>query len=486
MNSISYKGKRLKIRGGYLPDLTGRPSSIVEKIDLPGKLFIDLNRGGIDYSPVVNDGQQVKFGDPIAEASVPGGKLGLPAPASGTVSLDSGSGRGRIVLTVTSADKTCDLYRRYRPQDITLDVMRDALTRSGIWPFLWSSKTGGMPSLEDEEKPRAIVVNCVAAEPFRARGKVILHRSWDRIVKGIRFLPRLLQDYGSIEIILTAQRDPIARTMYVDLAGHAWVHFHTVPLLYPVENPLALTRALRRTDSSIKKEDTIWVIDIQGVEAVGTCLSQGLPHHQRVVALGGPGHAHPKHVSLRIGTPVTALVDKEGITGEVNILCGGLMKGVPVDHDVDAVQYDDDAFFFLLESEKREFLSFIQPGFGKNSIVPCFASNFLRQSDKYISSLLRGERRPCIACGMCEKVCPAGLIPQMLHRYLYGGSLDDAEHLGLDLCVDCNLCTYVCVSKIELREQFAQARGQLRLERLEAKKALKENGEVDPRQEAFE
>lgn len=484
MNSISYKGKRLKIRGGYLPDLTGRPSSIVEKIDLPGKLFIDLNRGGIDYSPVVNDGQQVKFGDPLAKASVPGGKLGLPAPASGTVSLDSG--RGRIVLTGTSADKTCDLYRRYRPQDITLDVMRDTLTRSGIWPFFWSSKTTGMPSLEGNERPRAIIINCVIAEPFRARGKVILHRNWDRIVRGIRFLPRFLQDYGSIEIILTAKRDPIARIMYVDLAGHAWVHFHTVPLLYPVENPLALTRALRRTDSSIKKDDTIWVIDVQGVEAVGTCLSQGLPLHQRVVALGGPGHAHPKHVSLRIGTPVAALVDKEGITGEVNILCGGLMKGVPVDPDVDAVQYDDDAFFFLPESEKREFLSFLRPGFGKNSIIPCYASNFLRQPDKDISSLLRGERRPCIACGMCEKVCPAGLIPQMLHRYLYGDSLDDAERLGLDLCVDCNLCSYVCVSKIELREQFAKAREQLRLERLEAEKALNENDDVDPQHEVFE
>jgi Na+-translocating ferredoxin:NAD+ oxidoreductase RnfC subunit len=73
----------------------------------------------------------------------------------------------------------------------------------------------------------------------------------------------------------------------------------------------------------------------------------------------------------------------------------------------------------------------------------------------------------------------------MLHRYLYGDSLDDAERLGLDLCVDCNLCSYVCVSKIELREQFTQAREQLRLERLEAKKALEEDDEAEPQQEAF-
>ncbi|MFC1781705.1 hypothetical protein ACFLZ8_05535 [Planctomycetota bacterium] len=44
MSSISYKGTKLKILGGYLPNLAGRPSGIVEKIDLPEKLFIDLNR----------------------------------------------------------------------------------------------------------------------------------------------------------------------------------------------------------------------------------------------------------------------------------------------------------------------------------------------------------------------------------------------------------------------------------------------------------
>ncbi len=88
--------------------------------------------------------------------------------------------------------------------------------------------------------------------------------------------------------------------------------------------------------------------------------------------------------------------------------------------------------------------------------------------DSEITNSLRGERRPCIACGLCEKVCPAELMPQIIHRYLYSEDFNKAEAVGLDLCVDCGLCTYVCPSKIELEKQFMKTLEQLRLEHEEA------------------
>lgn len=62
------------------------------------------------------------------------------------------------------------------------------------------------------------------------------------------------------------------------------------------------------------------------------------------------------------------------------------------------------------------------------------------------------------------------MLPQILHRYLYREAIDEAEKAGLDRCVDCNLCTFVCPSKIELREQFYDAREQLREEHDEAQR----------------
>ncbi|RKY02481.1 MAG: electron transport complex subunit C, partial [Spirochaetes bacterium] len=43
--------------------------------------------------------------------------------------------------------------------------------------------------------------------------------------------------------------------------------------------------------------------------------------------------------------------------------------------------------------------------------------------------------------------------------------IDEAERLRVDLCVDCNLCTYICPSKIEIQKQFHEAELQLEEEK---------------------
>ena len=41
---------------------------------------------------------------------------------------------------------------------------------------------------------------------------------------------------------------------------------------------------------------------------------------------------------------------------------------------------------------------------------------------------------------------------------MYADQLEQVEHAGLDLCVDCGLCSYVCPSKIELLGEIINAR----------------------------
>ncbi len=455
----------MKIRGGYTPRISGRPASTLEEAAFPSRLFIRLQRRGIAYSPVVENGRNVGFGEPLAEASTGEGTLVLPSPARGKVFLaEEGD---KIVLDETEAETHTELFRPRQPERISDQELRRELARGGLWPFFWSSYTGGAPSLNTSEKPQAIIVNTVLTEPFRARGKVALRHSWDRIIQGLIFLPRMLREYGKLDIVLTEVGDPLARKMYTDLAGHAWIRFHAVPLTYPVENPAFLSGALRSSISSLNKEDPIWIIDVHGVEAMGAFLAGGLPLHRRMVVAGGPGCPEPKHTWVRIGTPLSSLwgdVDEE----EVLVLRGGLLLGTPVDPASDAVQYDDNGYFFLPEVTTREFLSFMRPGFDRTSYLPCFASRIVGSPDSTISTSLRGEPRPCIACGACEAVCPVYLMPQIIHRYLYKNDLDEAERAGLEICVDCNLCTYVCPSKIELQKQFAEAREQIRAEREEA------------------
>ena len=49
-------------------------------------------------------------------------------------------------------------------------------------------------------------------------------------------------------------------------------------------------------------------------------------------------------------------------------------------------------------------------------------------------------------------------MPHLIHKLLYADELEQIEHTGLDLCVNCGLCSYVCPSKIELLGEIYDAR----------------------------
>ncbi len=473
--NLVYKNKNeaiaLRIPGGFTPRIAGRPLSIVEQISVPDKMFIALEQNGLLYKALIKNEQKVQFGNPLAEVEIPGGKLYLPATVTGIASLAKDI--KQIIIKTTDSEVKNNIFEVMKPQNITKNKIRENLSKSGIWPFFWSSATKGIPSLDPSEQPKAIIVNSLLAEPFRARGKVILRHNWSRIVEGLKYLPRLLADYGKVEIVLTNKRDPVAVNMYDDLAGHAWVRFHPTKLKYPIENPFLLSKIFRKDNRYLSKKDTIWVIDIQGVEAIGRCLAEGVPLHRRIIALGGPGNPNPKHISARIGTPVKHIIMKKINDKDVSILRGGILTGYPIDFNNDSVNYTDDALFFLPNLKKREFLSFLRPGFTKTSYSSCFISKITRAYDSNITSTFRGEKRPCIACGLCEKICPVNMMPQVLHRYLYDEGLDEAEKTGLNLCIFCRLCTYVCPSKINLDYQFKTAIEQIDAEKLESQESDK-------------
>lgn len=452
----------MKIAGGYQPRIKGRPLGIVQEVPPPSRLQIDLALRSLAYTPTVPSGQRVLAGEPVAAAETSSGTLHLPAPVTGTVTLQPEGAPPRICIDGIEPDKSAPA-----PVDLTrtqADALRGMLARRGLWPLFWSSRTRGTPPLDGSERPRCIIVNCVTAEPFRARGSVILQRDWARIVQGLSALPRLLEEYGTTCMTLTNASSPIVQLMHKDLAGHAWIRFESVPLRYPVEDPSLLYQALRESTPAIGRGDAVWVTDIQTILQIGGVLS-GFRSSERIVAIGGPGEPNPRHVCALAGTPLRNIIDERVAKAGNIILRGGLFRGEPVDWETASVRFDDDAFFVLPRPGQREFLSFVRPGFDRVSYAPCFATTLTRGVDRHITTSLRGELRPCIGCGSCEEVCPVDLLPQVIHRYLYRDAIDQAEAAGLARCLRCGLCTFVCPSKIELGRQFAEMQDRLLKER---------------------
>ena len=57
-----------------------------------------------------------------------------------------------------------------------------------------------------------------------------------------------------------------------------------------------------------------------------------------------------------------------------------------------------------------------------------------------------------------------------MYKYATEDLLDEVESTGIDLCIECGLCSYVCPSKIEILTQLQDVKEKLAAEKVEAAK----------------
>jgi len=119
----------MKIKGGHLPKISGRPKSVVEEVFPPNILHITLEKGGVKYTVTVKNGQKVKFGDILAEAPIKGGKIALPAPSEGKISIEKTAEETTPVLKLACSEKdnVSGIREILQPERATPEKVRSAL-----------------------------------------------------------------------------------------------------------------------------------------------------------------------------------------------------------------------------------------------------------------------------------------------------------------------------------------------------------------------
>ncbi|HYM35284.1 MAG TPA: SLBB domain-containing protein, partial [Steroidobacteraceae bacterium] len=134
----------------------------------------------------------------------------------------------------------------------------------------------------------------------------------------------------------------------------------------------------------------------------------------------------PRNLRVRFGTPIANLIaDCGGYIDQVErLIIGGSMMGIA---------HDNDSFTVTATT---------------NCIVAATAEDLAP----------RGPEMPCIRCGDCADVCPAGLLPQQLLRFVRLNDRAALDELGLRDCIECGCCDYVCPSQIPITEQLHLAR----------------------------
>ena len=74
----------------------------------------------------------------------------------------------------------------------------------------------------------------------------------------------------------------------------------------------------------------------------------------------------------------------------------------------------------------------------------------------YTSSVI--EEDVCIKCGLCNDVCPVGILPQNIMDSEIREAEDRIYNYSVDQCVECGLCSYVCPSEINVLEWVRRAK----------------------------
>ena len=450
----------MKLRGGYNVTLKGKPGNGVELLPEPKILYLPLKSRRFEFTDVrVEEGQTVQTGQMLAKDpanySVP-----LLAPRAGTVSLSAVE--GHIVLTDVSPQEG-PTFKAVPDEHVPYDpgsngMKRYKLLTLGAWQFFHDAFSQELP--DPFGTPSAVIVSTLNLEPFVVRGDVQIRKRLERFTHGLEHLQSLLE-YQPIYLVVPDINSELAQKVSEAIRGYAWVKLVQVPLVYPYDNFTLLARSLGLKNDP---ENPVWAVRAGGMLAFERALTRSRPCTVRIISLSGPAVKSPVNLKAISGYPISDILAGRIDDGPVRVINGGVLSGETIDPQQTGLGVENDGLTVLTENTKREMLGFVRPGLFRRSYSNAFVSALRGSFEEKFNTAVRGEGRPCVACGYCEEVCPAAIMPHLLHKLLYQDELEEVERSRVDLCIECGLCSFVCPSKIELREQFIEGKKKIREE----------------------
>ncbi len=438
--------------GGYaFKRFAGRPEDTLVEAPLPALVRLPL-RGpdGADLPALVKNGEQVKAGQALARGpsgavlATLSGRIEELKPAAwlgGKTKVATIAGDGSADWTALSG----------RPGD---------WRAAGPEALLELARASGAAALPAQAAH--LVVQAAEDEPHNPNPEVLLE-AWglEALLEGLAILKKAFPG-AHLHLALHRRRRALAARI-AEAAGRQGLslELYGLPGKYPAAHRAILVPALLG-----RAVPQAAVLDLQALLHLRDAVVLGKPMLERVVALAGTGFTRRPHLRARIGTPLGELAQPYARAGrESRLVLNSLIAGAAAAAEA---PLPAQASVLIAVAENREggFLSFAIPGLASDSRSLTFAAGLLPLQKKPDTNL-HGEHRACISCGFCEDVCPVRILPNLLHRYVQKNVIDETlVRFQIFRCIDCNLCSYVCTSKIPLARLMREGKEKLAREGL--------------------
>ena len=404
--------------------------SAVEPLPLPDLVNIPLSQHiGAPATAKVAKGDRVLAGQLIAEAT---GVMSanIHASVSGVVkaveAVPNGQGMRQPMITIQregdqwaegidrdpALKRDCDLA----PAEILDRIKRAGIVGMGGATFPTHVKLAVPPG----KKAEFLIINGVECEPYLTSDHRVMLERGEELIVGVTILMKALGVGNAFIGIENNKPDAIAHLTAL-AASYAGVRVVPLKVQYPQGGEKQLIAAV--TGREVPPPPAL-PIDVGAVVcnasttlAVYEAVQKNKPLLERVVTVTGKGVARPCNLLVRMGTPVSALLEAAGGLPEDagKVLNGGPMMGRAMVN---------------LDSPVTKGCSGITVLGGREA--------------------LRGADSACIKCAKCVSACPMGLEPYLLSKLTRKQAWERLETEQITNCIECGCCQFTCPAYLPL------------------------------------
>lgn len=398
----------------------GRP---IVTIAPGGTVVIPLDQHiGTPALAAVVKGDKVKAGTLVGRA---GGAVSanVHSPVSGTVmkvdTLVDGFGRPRPAIYInvegdeweTDIDRSERLVKECRLPAEEIIRKIDAAGVVGMGGAAFPTRIKLLPPPGSHVE--MLIVNAVECEPYLTADYSLMMAKSEEMMTGIAIVMKALKVGRAVVGIESNKPDAIERLSGL-ASQYSGIEVMPLKMKYPQGGEKQLIDAVirRRVKSGALPVSAGVVVHNAGtVFAVYEAVQKNKPLIERVVTVTGRSIARPSDFRVRIGTPVSVLVDAAGgmpaHTGK--IISGGPMMGrAMIDADMPVMKGTSGILMLTAEETRRR------------------------------------PAHDCIRCAKCTAACPMGLEPSLLMNLSEYKLWEDAEKNYVVDCIECGSCSYTC------------------------------------------
>jgi electron transport complex protein RnfC len=417
-------------KGGiHPPEAKLSASAAIAVLPLPKEVYIPISQHiGAPSEPIVAKGDKVLVGDLIAKstgfvsANIHSSVSGI---VEGIETVVDASGYPRTVVKIAvegddwqpSIDRSPDFTnaKGLSSRDVLDGIIAAGIVGLGGATFPSHVKL----TVPEGKRVDALIINGVECEPYLTSDHRLMVEKGREVLAGVEVLMTALGVSKAYIGIENNKKDAIS---HLSSLAKEFENIEVVPLKvkYPQGGEKQLIKAVinREVPSGGLPIDVGAVVHNVGTAfAVYEAIAKRKPLVERVVTVTGKSVKEPKNLLVRIGTPVSALIDAVGGLSEDTgkVISGGPMMGKALSN--------------------------------LNAPVTKGTSGILVMPESMAS---RPAASVCIRCSKCVGVCPMGMEPYLLYKLASRNLTERLEQERVMDCMECGSCSYGCPANLPL------------------------------------